>query len=104
MSEPVLSVRNLPPGATAKWVASPFVQDPCVADGNGLKCLGNWRPLDNLTADAEGTVRWEVDFTLRAFGNLSPGAVRYLQLRYNDPGAGAGEWNWAEPVKVTFCQ
>ena len=100
----VLSVRNLPPGASAKWVVSPFIQDPCVADGGGLKCVGNWRPLHNLSADAEGTARWEVDFTLRAFGNLIPGAVRYIQLRYDDPGAGAGAYNWSEPVKVTFCQ
>jgi len=100
----VLSVRNLPAGASAKWVVSPFIQDPCVADGGGLKCVGNWRPLTNLAADAEGTVRWEVDFTLRAFGNLVPGAVRYVQLRYDDPGAGAGAYNWSEPVKVTFCQ
>jgi hypothetical protein len=57
-----------------------------------------------LNADAEGTVRWEVDFNMPEFGGIGPGAVRYLQLRYDDPGAGGGAFNWSEPVKVTFCE
>jgi hypothetical protein len=97
-----LSVRNLPPGTSAKWVVSLTAVDPCVADGDGLKCVGTWRPLANVAADAEGTARWEADFELRGWGNLNPGAVRYLQLRYED--AGAGSHNWSEPVKVTFCE
>jgi len=100
----VLSVRNLPPGVTAKLAVSPQITEPCVPDGGGLKCIGNWRPLTNAVADAEGTARWEVDFDERAFGDLNPGTVRYLQFRYNDPGAGTGAYNWSEPVKVTFCQ
>jgi len=100
----VLSVRNLPPGVTAKLAVSPQGTEPCVPDGGGLKCIGNWRPLTNAVADAEGTARWEVDFDERAFGDLNPGTVRYLQFRYNDPGAGTGAYNWSEPVKVTFCQ
>ena len=100
----VLSTRNLPPGVVAKVVVSQTAVDPCVPDGGGLKCVGAWRPLANVVADSEGTVRWEVDFTLRGFGDLFPGSVRYLQMRYDDPGAGAGAFNWSEPVKATFCQ
>ena len=100
----VLSVRNLPPGTTGNFVISNVQLDPCVPNGQGLKCVGRYRPLPGLTADAEGVTRWEVDFSLPEFGGLNPGAVRYLQLRYDDPGAGPGAYNWAEPVKVVFCE
>jgi hypothetical protein len=83
---------------------SPLKQDPCVPDGNGLKCIGAFRRVASVEADAEGTVHWEVDLSVPPFSSIPPGAVRYIQLRYQDPGAGAGAFNWAEPVKVTFCE
>jgi VCBS repeat protein len=99
-----LSVRNLPPGTTAHFGVSPGKLDPCVPNGGGLKCIGRSRSLGILNADAEGTVRFEVDWSSPMFANLDPGNVRYLQLKYDDPGAGAGAFNWSEPVKVAFCE
>lgn len=100
----VISVRNLPPGTTGKMMMSVAKKDPCVADGSGLRCLSDrYRPFPQITADAEGVMRFEVDLTAPQFGNSGPGAVRYLQFRYDDPGAGPA-WNWAEPVQVTLCE
>jgi hypothetical protein len=100
----VLSVRNLPPGATGTFKMSVGKFDPCVPDGNGLKCVARVRNLANVTADADGVVRSVVDLSLPPFSAFEPGDIRYIQLRYDDPRAGAGAFNWAEPVKVTFCE
>jgi hypothetical protein len=99
-----ISVRNLPPGATGTFMMARTKLDPCVPDGNGLKCLGPFRNAEPVTADAEGVARWVVDLSAPIFSSIDPGGLRYIQLRYNDPGAGAGAFNWAEPVKVTFCE
>jgi hypothetical protein len=102
----VLSVRNLPPGATARFVWSASTINPCEASGDGLRCVGRERTplLPVLTANSEGVVRWVVDFSLPHFDTIHPGAIRYVQLRYDDPAGGPLGFNWSEPVKISFCE
>jgi hypothetical protein len=100
----VLSVRNLPPSTTGTFMLSKGKFDPCVPDGNGLKCLNRERPFPEQTADAEGVMRMVLDLDEAQIGTVFPGGNRFFQLRYDDPAAGAGAYNWSEPVKVAFCE
>jgi hypothetical protein len=99
----VLSVRNLPPGTSGRFLLS-GASTPCTPSGDGLRCVGRerWGQLPTITASAEGVARFPVDFQTTQF-DVPPGAFRYLQFRYDDP-AGAQGFNWSEPVKVRFCE
>jgi hypothetical protein len=99
----VLSVRNLPPGTSGRFLLS-GTSTACTPSGDGLRCVGRerWGQLPTVTANAEGVARYAVDFQSTPF-DIPAGAFRYLQFRYDDPG-GAQGFNWSEPVKVKFCQ
>ena len=44
-----------------------------------------------------------VDFDDPLFAGLGPGAVRYVQFRYDDPKVADGAYNWTDTLELKLC-
>lgn len=101
----VVRATGLPPNATGTLTTSWGKARTCVPDGNGLRCLdADARRYDlPVTANAQGVAEVRLDFTVREMTGFQAGSLRYLQLRYQDPAAGRGAWNWTDALDVKAC-
>jgi hypothetical protein len=101
-----LRARQLPPGAHAVFVVAESRLSTCVPDSGGLRCVGRYprRHTIPATADPGGNASAVLDFDDPRFGGLAAGATRYVQLRYEDPGAARGATgNWTDVLELKVC-
>jgi FG-GAP-like repeat len=115
-----LRARNLPPGAPGLFVVAESRLPACVPDGGGLRCVGRYGRRQSLpaTADASGNASAVLDFDDPRFDGLTVGTTRYVQFRYEDPGArptsraaragtvpgaAAASANWTDTLELKVC-
>ncbi len=101
-----LRARQVPPGASGVFIVADSRLPACVPDGGGLRCVGRYarRRAIPATADAGGNASAVLDFDDPRFGGLDAGATRYVQFRYEDPGAlRSGGGNWTDVLELKVC-
>jgi hypothetical protein len=98
-----LRATGLPPGAAGAFVLAWRGVNPCVPDGDGLRCVDATARRHEIPAVAgrDGVARANVDFT--ALPGMGPGGVRYVQFRYADPAGGRAGYNWSDALDLKAC-
>ena len=106
LNDLVLRAAGLPPNAAGTFVFTQYKLDPCVADGDGLRCIPGpeaRRRSFAVTADGDGLASLAVDWGAPAFAGVGPGTIRYVQLVYEDPKGGPAGYNFSNALDLRIC-
>lgn len=96
----VVRADGVPPNAAGAFVVSDVKQDPCLAEGNGVRCIGTpgarFVTLGRTTANAQGQASLAVSLTSGPLAGIAPGSLRYVQFRFTEPTGGANSTDGLE--------
>jgi hypothetical protein len=96
----VLRASGVPANAPGVFIVGTKL-DPCVPDGDGLRCVGaagsRYQVLGRAGANGAG----EVSLTMNLAG-ITPGSIRFVQYRYADIAAGPSVFNFTDGLELRF--